>query len=160
MHQGIPLVPDTTYVFIDALYIKEFKNVEDSVLESTSLTDWRALVFPYCGDPYAVFTADTPYFDLARIIYFSEPEATAYGLQQFCSDTGMILLIAEAIFLSVVAEFDIEALIDSIEEMAEHTSWTALREKYPSQLFYFTTAEIDLAYAGGGSFLITEGSSS
>jgi len=157
MSKNIPLIPGKKYVFIDALYVDDFKSIDPSILSSTSLAELRKIVFPYTGDPYSLIESNTNEFDLSRIKYFPDPEAEGHELNQFCSDTGVILVVEEGVFLSVVQDFDSdvsEALEDHIEKPTISNKWTNLTDKYKDKLFYFSTVEIDEDYAGGGNFQI------
>jgi hypothetical protein len=157
MNKYIPLVPGKKYVFIDALYVDDFKNIDPSILLNTNLVELRKIVFPYTGDPYSLIESDISKFDLSRIKYFPDPEAEGDELNQFCSDTGVILIVEDEVFLSVIQDFDSnvsDALEDHIEKPTTSNKWTELTDKYRDKLFYFSTVEIDEDYAGGGNFQI------
>jgi hypothetical protein len=154
MMHCLPLAFGKKYVFIDALCIEAFRQVDASLLQNTSLLALRAVLFPYMGDPYAVIESTRQDFDLSRITYFSDPDATSQEPNQFCSDTGDILVVDEDIFVAVTREFDQDAFIDWLEDPTLRNHWARLLDQYPQQLFCFTTGEIKEAYAGGGNFQI------
>ncbi|TGE22270.1 hypothetical protein E5K00_18665 [Hymenobacter aquaticus] len=160
MPRHLKLTVGREYIFIDSLYVSDFAEKPALLLTNPDLRKLRTVIFPYpsTGIPYALFTADVEDFDIARIHYFNSDESTADNLLQFCSDTGLILVVDTAVFFEVAAKFNPEVLEDVLEEQPEYLSraknWTALVAEYTGALHYFETAEIDKRLAGGGEFRI------
>lgn len=158
MPRCLTLTVGREYIFIDSLYVSNFAEAPESVVAGQDLRDLRQILFPDTKVPYALFRADAAKFDLARISYFNSDEDSSDTLRQFCSDTGLVLVIDTAVFFDVAAEFDLEALEDVLEPQPEYLSrasqWAELVAKYPGALHYFETAEIEAELAGGGEFRI------
>ena len=155
MNKHLPLTPTWEYVFIDSLYTDTFKQADAAVLRDTGLAELRPVLFPYTDDPYALFRADDSAFDLARIRYVDASEGETCALNQFCSDSGLILVVETACFYSFLHAFDAEQFVfDYLESAAESPFWTAFLATYAHRFFWFYTAELQEAFAGGGNFQI------
>ncbi|OGX85626.1 hypothetical protein [Hymenobacter glacialis] len=150
----IRLAPGKEYLFIDALYLEEFKARPDSSLLHHELVALRHIVFPDAINPYAVVTAEHEGFDLSSIQPIGSEAAAADNVRQFCSDTGLVLIIAVDIFSSVVAELDFEELADLAEDHDVVTCWPESLEKYNTQLYLFNTSQVNESCAGSGNFQI------
>jgi hypothetical protein len=154
MTKTLPLTIGSNYVFIDTIYIDNFKKAEHDLLISTSLFDLRAVLFPYAGDPYAIFKADRSEFDLSRIRYIYDDEGESCEINQFCSDSGAILVVDEQSFLSVVRDFEDDAFYHHMMNPSIPNQWTILLDNYENKLFWFYTSEIKDEFGGGGNFEI------
>ncbi|MCB2407482.1 hypothetical protein [Hymenobacter lucidus] len=158
MPRHLKLTLGQTYIFIDSLYVSDFTEASASTLASRDLTALRRIIFPDTSIPYALFTADTEDFDVARIHYFDSAENTTDNLQQFCSDTGLILVVDTAVFFEVAAKFSYDDLVESLEHQpawfVRINRWETLVADYAGHLWYFNTSEVDEDLAGGGEFRI------
>lgn len=155
MDKHLPLTPTREYVFIDSLYTDTFKQADSTMLRDTGLAELRPVLFPYTDDPYALFRADAPAFDLARIRYVDASEGETGALNQFCSDSGLILVVEAPCFYSFLHTFDSEQFVfDYLESSAVSPFWMAFMATYAHRFFWFYTAEVHEEFAGGGNFQI------
>jgi len=154
MTKKLPLTIGNKYIFIDSIYVNDFTQAESTLLLNTSLADLRPILFPYSTDPYAIFQSDTSQFDLSRIDYLFDEEGTSCEINQFCSDSGVILVIDEQSFLAVVKEFDSDKLYDYLMNPSDQSWWATFLKKYESRLFWFYTSDIKEEFGGGGNFQI------
>ncbi|WP_400193750.1 hypothetical protein [Hymenobacter sp. B81] len=146
------LVPGTTYVFIDALNTDDFCSLPRDEWRSENLLAARAKVFPYCDDPYALFQADHRVFELARIVHSAT--ATPDDLHEFCSDSGLMLVIETAQFFEFIGQTDFDTLADLIEDNDTLSQWPEPLQRYTGKAYLFRTSEIAEHFAGGGNFRI------
>ena len=77
-------------------------------------------------------------------------------LHHFCSDSGLIVVVETATFLSFLAVFDSTGFyFECVEGSTGRADWEAALAPFARRFYWFFTAEVDQAVAGGGSFRIT-----
>ncbi|WP_345221756.1 hypothetical protein [Hymenobacter koreensis] len=135
------------------LYIDDFEGLTAADLTKNNLAGLRAEVFPYAGNPYAIFKSDTNQFYLSRIAYVPSAQATSDNLHEFCSDSGLILAINAERLFDLVSRANAEILFDLAGEDGME-NWPKPLEDFNGQAHLFYTSEINSGFAGGGSFRI------
>lgn len=154
MTKQLLLLPNREYIFIDSLYTDTFKEAPAVLQRGTALVELREALFPYTDDPFALFRAESSAFDLARIRGVAEAEERQ-GLDHFCSDSGLILVVETAAFPAFLDVFDSSGFyFDYIESATGNAHWEAVLAPFATRFSWFFTAEINEAFAGGGSFQI------
>jgi hypothetical protein len=155
MPKTLALRPNQDYIFIDAIYTDNFQRADERGLRHTGLAELQPLLFPYTDDPYALFRADAPVFDLARIQYEDDAEGAPAGLHHFCSDSGLILVVEVGVWWDFLGAFDAEKFVfDYLENPTTRFRWDPFMARFANHFQWFYTAEVHEDFAGGGSFRI------
>lgn len=151
-------INNSVYVFIDYIYINEILECifsdEDKSDLSYTLKNIRSKKFKYSYNPYALFKSNSTLFALEKIRAIEPVDIDSENLNQFCSDSGLIVVVEVECFLSFINDFDDEKFFESIEGLGYADYWPKIKAKYPDKVYYFYTSDVDPESAGGGNFQI------
>ncbi len=141
------------YLFIDTLYVNDFTNYPTSITQD-NIVRLRGELFPDAYDPFAIIDINTSEFVLDNIQYLEFEQTNTLDLNQFCSDSGMILVIKLNVFDSFRKDFNADKFIESINNPHLYDYWINVQNEYKGNINFFYTSDISPDFAGGGNFII------
>ena len=116
------------YVIIDGLYINEINQRLLNLNYKLSIQEIRQIVFPYSDTPFAVYIPSKPFFKIEQIkksnSIFKEKE------RLFSTDTGLLIVVAETLFINLIQLFDYYELVNTLIEPINLTFWDSISKNY------------------------------
>lgn len=131
--ESLSLKKDFKYVLIDALYCNDIKGEVTNLDKKNTLMDIRARVFPFTDTPFAEFIPKESRFEVSQIRKKKIDEFQVNQVNVFSSDTGLLIVISERIFISFILKFDFEMLTDSITGLINVEYWNSLIREFDPQ---------------------------
>jgi hypothetical protein len=126
--ESIEVIVDKLYYIIDALYLNDIKNAV--LLNHVSIVDIRKEVFPYTDTPFAEFKTKNNIFSVNRIKKVDYEAVVTEDYSFFSTDTGLILLISEDIFIEFLNDYNYDLLVNSDYELINENYWKSITSKF------------------------------
>lgn len=145
------------YYLIDALYLGDIQAKYEYLRKDRLEQEIKEKVFPYTDAPFAKIKLSDGLFQIESISKIDFNDLSSNDKNCFSSDTGLILLIEESLFSTVVGICNYDNLVDSKIEEINSEYWTKITSKLPENTIGLILAPgIDSGYEfeGGGIYRI------
>jgi len=126
------LKPYKIYYIIDALYLNNIKEDINNLDLNQLDNEIKEKIFPYSYAPFAKVTFSKEHFRIKDIKKADYDELTTEDTNYFSSDTGLILLIEESLFITFIKDYDYEELVDSMVDVINYEYWKKITSSFDS----------------------------
>jgi len=121
------------YYVLDVLYLNDIQAEFDHLQKDKLDQEIVEKVFPYTDAPFAKIILSKDLFQVGYIKKMDFDELSPDDKNCFTSDTGLVLLVEESLFSTIVKSCNYDDLVDSQDEEINSEYWTKITSDLPNQ---------------------------
>ncbi|MBD2767447.1 hypothetical protein IC235_06030 [Hymenobacter sp. BT664] len=146
--EKLALKVNEDYMFIDLAYIEDFP-LKSSMYANCDWLKIREELFPYSYNPFAIVRPTSSSYNLSKITCIGGGEIVPNDLSQFCSDSGLIMVIPLNKVMQFAGSVDEIRFINYLQNPHLEDYVPNFLGQYNDEIKYFFTSDINDLFGGG-----------